>query len=259
MNASLVNRPAVVLAAAILFSTSATAERAARRSANRFSPHPADKWDVAVSKDPLNDKPVVVAALPAEAPIHGWVGSTTPTLIVSCHTPTDEASISSLSTALPVQPGLELYIVTDMAASVENTQGVHTIQVRFDERPADRWVTLESTDKTALFVAPIYATRLVVTDKLLLNSHRMFVRFTPFNAPPATITFDLRGFGFHAHELLSACPSVDQSHWRLPRGGPRYERRNASRRRSRLESLDTVRKRRHHGRVLDARHTIAQI
>ncbi len=260
MRTSVADQALILLAIAAVFPGGLAAERARKPSPAAFSSTPrADKWKVTVSTDPLNDKPIVVAALRAETPIHAWGGSTTPALIVRCQTPTDQASISNLSGALPVQPGLDVYIETNVLPPGENSGGVRTIEVRFDERPPDRWRTIESTDKKALFIAPIYATQLVITEKVLLSSHRMFVRFTGIDTPPAVTTFDLRGFARHVSQVLDGCPPVDHSRWRLPAAGHRFERRNAARRPGQSASPEGGRPPSHRRRALDGHHGTAQI
>ena len=116
---------------------------------------------------------------------------------------------------LPIQPGLDVYIVTGMAASDDRGDGTHTISVRFDSDPAEHWGTVESTDTEALFIAPLYATQMVGK---LTHSRRLLVEFTPLNAPPAMIAFDTRGFKTHAARVLAACPTVDRTKGRYPLG-----------------------------------------
>lgn len=178
-------------------------------------PAGAGKWVITSSINPLNDKKIVTAMLRAEAPIKGWLATATPTLVVRCQTP---LRAESLPAFLPVQPGLEVYVVTDMPAQVENAEGLHQMQLRFDDQPAREWGGRESTDKKALFFAPVYATQIVVTDRMLLTSKQLLVGFTPFNASPVVIRFDVRGFRTHAKTLLAACPAVDRSAWKpMPR------------------------------------------
>jgi hypothetical protein len=178
-----------------------------------------DKWTLSVDKNPMNDRPIVTAVLRAEAPAQGWLTSAVPQLVVRCQTPRpDDILVRFEAEGGAVQPGLEVYVVTGMAATVENAEGKHTINVRFDSAPVQSWGTSESTDKKALFIAPIYATRIILTHHTFTESQRMLVEFTPFNASPVIIRFDVRGFEKHAAKILSACPVVDRSKWRYAPG-----------------------------------------
>lgn len=174
-----------------------------------------NKWVVSTTKDQMSDKPIVTAVLKADEPIKGWLKVATPSLVVRCHTPPADAHV--LDERLPVQTGLEVYVVTGMAAAVENSEGKHMIRVRLDDASAEQWGTGESTDKEALFIAPIYATRIVLIDRRLRGANQMLIQFTPFNASPVIIKFDTRGFAKHADRVMAACPKVDQSKWMLPK------------------------------------------
>src|SRR5438874_834288 len=129
-----------------------------------------------------------------------------PTLVVRCQTPLKAEKFPDF---MPFQPGLEVYIVTGMPANVENGEGLHQIFVRFDDEKAQQWGSRESTDEKALFIAPAYATRIVVSHHTLADSKRMLVQFTPFNASQVLITFDTRGFDRYVDQVLDACPPVD--------------------------------------------------
>ena len=172
------------------------------------------KWSVMVSLNIANDSPIITAALGADAPVKGWLQTAIPQLVVRCQTPPPRDETVLLSTkGLPVQPGLDVYIDTRMPASVDGSNGLHTISVRFDSNPVEQWGTVESTDTEALFIAPFYAMQMVGK---LTHSQRLLVEFTPSNAPPAIIAFDTRGFKAHAARVLAACPQVDRSRGRYP-------------------------------------------
>jgi hypothetical protein len=172
----------------------------------------AGRWVVTTAKNPLNDHAIVTAVLTASAPIKGWLATATPELVVRCQTPLHPSTFPPF---LPVQSGLEVYVVMGMPATVENAEGKHSLQVRFDDQPARTWGTSESTDKKALFVAPIYATEMLVTKRTLATSKQMLVGFTPFNASPVLITFDVRGFRTNLNRILAACPVMDKSQWKV--------------------------------------------
>jgi hypothetical protein len=180
-----------------------------------------DKWKVATTKDQMNDRSIVTATLQAETPARGWLTTTVPTLVVRCKTPppTDPlVGIAKRTPFLPVQPGLDVYVVTGTAASVENAEGKHTIRVRFDGQLARQWNASESTNDTSLFLAPALTVQMVVTDQWLVTSKRMLFEFTPFKASPVIITFAVTGFDTHVDQVLAGCPVVDKTQWRFPPG-----------------------------------------
>lgn len=211
---------AVVLGGLVLLVVSAStisAQMKSPLSRRRVPGPPAEgKWSVTVSLNVSNDTPTVTAALAAEAPIRGGSQAAVPTLVVRCQTPRSQDQTVLLSTrGLPVQPGLDVYLVVGGSANVDHGDGLHTLGVRFDSDPAERWATVESTDTEALFIAPVYATQMVGK---LSHSRRLLVELTPVNAPPATIAFDTRGFKTHAARVLAACPRVDRIRGRYPPG-----------------------------------------
>ena len=174
------------------------------------------KWNVMVELNVATDTPIVTAALQADAPVRGWLKTAIPTLVVRCQVPPPHDETVLLSTrGLPVQPGLDVYFDTGMPVSGDQRAGTHLISVRFDADPVEHWGTVESTDAEALFVAPFYARQMIGK---LTHSRRLVVEFTPLNAPPATVSFDTRGFKMHAARVLAACPAVDRMKGRFPLG-----------------------------------------
>ena len=167
----------------------------------------AGRWKVTTGQNPLNDKAIVSAMLTAEGPIKGSTAAP-PTLVVRCQTP---AQSFSLGGSMPVQPGLEVYIVTGNSATAADEEGKHQLQVRFDDQPAETWNSSESTDHTAFFIAPAHAAELLVTRRTLATSKRMLVGFTPLDAAPVVVSFDVRGFRTHLRRVLAACPTADRS------------------------------------------------
>lgn len=176
-----------------------------------------DRWRLNTTKNPMNDKAVVSAILRAENPIRSIVGAVTPELVVRCQTRL-EADLAQKAAAVspwvPLQPGLDLYIVTGVPAEVENAEGLHSTWVRFDDRPATRQNARQSTDNQALMFSASFATDVVVFRKSLSESQKMLVQFTPFNSNPVVLQFNVSGFGKHLPKILAACPAVDQSKWK---------------------------------------------
>ncbi len=146
---------------------------------------PVDKWQGGEGKrSAMDDSPTVVFSLEAENEIQGWLAKKTPTLIVRC-----------------LERKTDVYVVTGMAANPEyGLFQEHTVQIRFDDAKAfkERWGA--STDNEALFApSPIRLARQVA------KAHTMRFRFTPFNASPAVIVFDVRGFDKHIGLVSKTC------------------------------------------------------
>ncbi len=134
----------------------------------------------------MDDSQGVTFSLSADNEIAGWLARETPTLIVRCR-----------------ENATAVYIVTGMAASVESgdLQG-HTVRVRFDDASAQRQRWTESTDNEALFAPdPIPMARNIAKAKALR------LEFTPFNASPVIVTFDVSGFDERVGKVAAAC------HW----------------------------------------------
>jgi hypothetical protein len=175
-----------------------------------------DKWKITSSKNPMNDTATVTASLNAEGPIVGRLNrSFLPTLIVRCSTPLKPDNYPPI---IPVQPGLEVYVVTGMPATVENAEGLHQVGLRYDDAAAYQSGMSESTDHQSLFFSAIESTRAAVTYRTLVKSKRLLVQFTPFQSSPVIITFDTRGFEKHVDQVLTACPRADRSKWSFPPG-----------------------------------------
>lgn len=145
---------------------------------------PTSKWTGGESKSEMDDTKTVVFHLEAENEIQGWLAKERPTLIVRCQ-----------------ERKTETYVITNMAANPELGEFQrHTVQVRFDERAAASQMWRASTDDKALF-----APNSVPFAQNLAKAQRLRVRFTPFNASPQTIEFDVRGFDAHAPVLAKTC------------------------------------------------------
>lgn len=75
-----------------------------------------------------------------------------------------------------------------MPATVESAFGGHTVRIRIDEQKAvsEKWS--DSTDNKGLF-----APRPMEILKKMAKAKTMLFEFTPFNASPVTVTFDVHG------------------------------------------------------------------
>ena len=76
----------------------------------------------------------------------------------------------------------------------------HTLQVRFDDQKPFTQMWSDSTDDKALF-----APNSVALAKRIAAAKMMLVRFTPFNASPQTIEFDVRGFNEQIGLVAKTC------------------------------------------------------
>jgi len=132
----------------------------------------------------MDDSKGVSFYLKAENTVEGWLAREKPSLMVRCR-----------------EKHTNVYMVTGMPASVESghLEG-HTVRVRFDDAPAERQQWTESTDKEALF-----APSAVQMARSISRSKTLRVEFTPFNASPAVVTFDVSGFNEHIGKVAAAC------------------------------------------------------
>ena len=144
-----------------------------------------DKWTGgASSQSSMDDSPTVTFHLQAENQIQVWLGTKQPSLIVRCH-----------------ERGTDVYMVTGTAAHVEyGAMDSATVQVRFDDAAATKQRWNESTDNEALF-----APQPVAFARRIAKSNRLRLGFTPFNASPVVVEFDVRGFDQHIGEIAKAC------------------------------------------------------
>jgi hypothetical protein len=82
----------------------------------------------------------------------------------------------------------EVFVFTETAARIESDDENHTVGLAFDDGPqsVERWPDSEEHD--ALFApdSPALATRIA-------SAHHLKFTFTPHNAQPATVNFDLTG------------------------------------------------------------------
>jgi hypothetical protein len=97
-----------------------------------------------------------------------------------------------------------VFIVTNWAASIEPDAELHTIHLSFDNGPsvAEQW--LDSDDAQALF-----APDGVSMARQIARSRQMHFGFTPFNAAPATVQFNVAGFDQLVGSVAKTC------RWRL--------------------------------------------
>lgn len=95
----------------------------------------------------------------------------------------------------------DVIMVTWIPAAVERGRpGRAAIRLRFDDAPAYQGRWRESSDREALFAPD--AMRLART---IAKARTLRVEFTPADATPVTLTFDISGFEQHLATLASNC------------------------------------------------------
>lgn len=147
------------------------------------SPTPeAGKWVVDTDTSSFDDSKTVILSLVAEDEIAGPVGSVRPTLILRCQ-----------------EGATDAYVHVGMQPDVELGDTV-TIRYRFDQESALPGQASKSTDGEALFLQGPEE----FIDRMLKHEQLVF-GFTPFGAPPAEMTFDLRGLDTVIQSLRDAC------------------------------------------------------
>lgn len=145
------------------------------------------KWTVQTSVNPLDDSQTVLASLEAdtESTIR-LQGSLLPQLVVRCK-----------------RGDLEIYAITGTGAEKDGKDGKSTVTLRYDKQTAVDVRMDQSAEGDALFWPDAAANA-----KLMLGAERLRVAFTPTNAKPAFLQFDLRGFALVHQQLAEACPNV---------------------------------------------------
>lgn len=142
-----------------------------------------DRWEQNIDVSKIDDSSVVTLMLPANNQINGWLMSAIPTLHIRCK-----------------ENATELFIVTQTSANIEDIYDSHTVEIRLDKGNAfkQRWTA--STDNNALF-----APNAIDLSKKIAVAEKMVVRFTPFNANPQVIEFDVVGLNKHLKLVAKTC------------------------------------------------------
>jgi hypothetical protein len=123
--------------------------------------------------------------LEAENDVNVWMKRVRPTLAVRC-----------------LGRQTEVFVVTDTAASFESLADRHTVRLGFDSESATTEEWSDSADHRELF-APDGAT----LAQQIAGANRLMFTFTPFNASPVKVEFDVRGFGGPLQTISKVCGS----------------------------------------------------
>lgn len=106
----------------------------------------------------------------------------------------------------------EVFVVLRSSPSIENGGDTHTVRIGLDEEPdvEERW--LDSSNMQALFApdARAFAARMATA------RHLRFA-FKPYNAPPASVDFDVHGFEGPLAAMAKTCAPATKRR-PLPRG-----------------------------------------
>jgi hypothetical protein len=94
----------------------------------------------------------------------------------------------------------EVFVVLRSAPSIERGTDTHTVRIALDDQPyvEERW--LDSSDMHALFSpdGKEFTARIAA-------AHRLRFGFTPFNAAPAIVDFDVHGFDGPLAAMAKVC------------------------------------------------------
>jgi hypothetical protein len=189
-------------APAVVPAPPAPAEDLQRPERTRAPKRAAPKWEHGrYSGTTYGGARTLAFELAAEKYVPVWMNRVRPVLEVRCLAGTTD-----------------VYVTTHWAASMEDVPDVHTVQVGFDEGPdvAEQW--LDAEDRRALF-----APNGVDLARRIAGARRMRFGFTPFNAAPVVVDFDVRGFDQLVGRIAKACrwkpPSPSQPQPRPGRTG----------------------------------------
>lgn len=146
------------------------------------------EWRVERGRSPMDDSPTVTLRLVSQNEIQGAVTKAQAVLTIRC-----------------LEDKTDLFVETGMGANPEpGLDGVFTVRVRLDDRPAERQRWTLSTDKKSLF-----APRSIALARQIAVAERLRFQFTPAVAETQIAEFDVRGLAARLGEVAQAC------HWRL--------------------------------------------
>jgi hypothetical protein len=159
-------------AAAVARTTAPMAAATAVPSAASVAAFSAPKWSHAHAYRWVSNRPRSVAfELESIERVPVWTTTVRPMLVVRC-----------------LSRKTELFVYTETAARIESDDENHTVGLAFDDGPqsVERWPDSEEHD--ALFApdSAALATRIA-------SAHHLKFSYTPHNAQPVTVNFDLNG------------------------------------------------------------------
>jgi len=141
-------------------------------------------WRVTEEPSQMDGSKTVLLALDADNEIEGWLKKSRPTLIVRCH-----------------EGKTDVYATLGVSANPERGRyNEYTVRIRLDDQPATKQTWGSSTDNEALFARNGAA----LADQIS-GAKRMLLEFTPFNASPATVEFNVAGLEKDLPKVKAAC------------------------------------------------------
>lgn len=178
---------AAVGAGVLLLVSQALLSRVRTESASAIGNAPKSNrqgWQVTEETSQMDGSKTVVLALDAENEIKGWLKSTRPALVIRCR-----------------ERKIDVYANLGVAANPEvGRYNEYTVRIKLDDQPAVRQRWGSSTDNEALFSRNGAALAGQIS-----NAKKMLLEFTPFNASPATVQFNVEGLEKHLPKVRSAC------------------------------------------------------
>jgi len=144
----------------------------------------ASKWTTETqSRWVHNRRREVAFELSAKHSVPVWMKQVTPSLVVRC-----------------MDKNVDVFVYTDSAARIEQEDQDHTVRIGFDEEAGghERWP--DSVEHDALF-APDGKTMV----QRLKSARTLTFGFSPHNAAPVTVTFDVRGLAELMEPMAAKC------------------------------------------------------
>jgi hypothetical protein len=121
--------------------------------------------------------------LAAENDVPVWVKGVRPVLGVRC-----------------LGGSTEVFVITEWAASIEGNTGYHTVRVGFDGGADVEQHWFDSSDYQSLFAPNGEALA-----RQIARSKRLRFEFTPYNAAPVVVDFDVHGFDQFVDSIAKVC------------------------------------------------------
>ena len=141
------------------------------------------KWIASANSRKAGYGANVVFELPADDDVEVWRKHVRPVLTLRCGAKTTEVFVVTMSPAMP-----------------EAKSNLHTIKVGFDGREPVEQTWEHSIDHDALFSQNGAALM-----RQIARAQNMTFSWAPFNAPPATVTFNVDGFEAYQKTAASRC------------------------------------------------------
>jgi Type VI secretion system VasI, EvfG, VC_A0118 len=130
-----------------------------------------------------NRKQSVAYELEADQQVRVWTTHVRPALVIRC-----------------LNRRTEVFVFTETPSKLESSDGLHSVKLRFDDAPASdqRWP--DSAEHDALF-APDGA----ALARRISSAHHLRFGFSPHNADPVQVDFDLRDAATVVSHVAKTC------------------------------------------------------